>query len=130
MTLCHKAEGALLVQAVAGVAACGAQPQQHRVELPRAPFLGLACHPTRYPCHRVGLAVWLRRPAEAVTAMLAGQTVTLHTRPGGRGAYARRRFWQGFFSDPRAERLAGRYPSYASGAARGSHPSQVSAGYR
>jgi len=45
--------------------------------------MGVACPvPNSIACDRVGLAVWLRRPAVAVTATIAGMTIHLHTGPG------------------------------------------------
>jgi hypothetical protein len=65
--------------------------------------MGLACDSaTVLHCNRVGLAVWLKRRASAVTALLDGRTVVLSTREG-RGPYARGLFWQGFFRDPHAQ---------------------------
>jgi hypothetical protein len=40
-----------------------------------------------------------------VTAVVDGVNVRLRTR-SGTGSYRRRLFWQGFFLDPRAQRLA------------------------
>jgi len=43
--------------------------------LSSAPYMGVACY--RRSCDWVGLAVWLQRPAVAVTATVAGQPVRL-----------------------------------------------------
>jgi hypothetical protein len=43
--------------------------------LASAPSMGVACY--RHSCDWIGLAVWLRRPALAVTATVAGQPVRL-----------------------------------------------------
>lgn len=41
------------------------------------PYMGVACHiPNSIACDRVGLSVWLRRPAQ-VTATIAGAPLTL-----------------------------------------------------
>lgn len=43
----------------------------------QAPYMGIACRlPHWIACDRIGVAVWLRRPAR-VTAMIAGQRFTL-----------------------------------------------------
>ena len=43
----------------------------------QAPYMGIACRlPHWIACDRIGVAVWLRRPA-TVTAMIAGQRFTL-----------------------------------------------------
>ncbi|MGH2926577.1 MAG: hypothetical protein ACRDL8_00040 [Solirubrobacteraceae bacterium] len=58
-------------------------PRGGVVESPAAafeqdPFMGVACHvPNSISCDRVGLAVWLRRPA-TVTAMIAGAPLKLN----------------------------------------------------
>lgn len=59
-------------------------------ELARPPYVGLACVA---PCTRVGIAVWLRRPATGVGARLAGKSTRLHA--GGLGGRAPL-YWQGF----------------------------------
>jgi hypothetical protein len=41
-----------------------------------------------------------------VTVVADGRRFRLHTRSGGTGSYRRRLFWQAFFSDPRAKRIA------------------------
>ena len=69
--------------------------------------LGLACDRVAvHRCERVGLAVWLARPASGVTAVADGISVRLRTHSGGTGRYRRRLYWQGFFHDPRAQTLA------------------------
>jgi len=46
--------------------------------LSREPDLGVACGiPNSFRCDRVGLAVWLRRPAASVTATVAGIPIVL-----------------------------------------------------
>jgi hypothetical protein len=45
----------------------------------RDPDMGVACHiPSWIGCDRVGLAVWLRRPAVAVSATIAGSPLKLN----------------------------------------------------
>jgi hypothetical protein len=84
---------------------CGGS--QHALRLPRDPYLGLACgNAALLRCGRVALAVWLSQPASKVTAVVDGHGVRLGTRPGGTGSYRRGLFWQGFFPDPGAQRLA------------------------
>ena len=59
----------------------------------RAPYMGVACpEPNSIRCDRVGLAVWVERPASRVAASIAGRRVTLRTGAFGPG----RRSWQGF----------------------------------
>lgn len=73
----------------------------------RNSYLGLACdRVTAHRCARVGLAVWLMHRASAVTARVDGVSVRLHSHAGGTGRYGHQRFWQGFFRDTRAQRLA------------------------
>jgi hypothetical protein len=89
------------------LAGCGGS--HHALRLHRSPYLGLACkRVASHRCDRVGLAVWLVRPATGVTAVADGISVRLRTRSGGTGAYRRFLYWKGFFHDPRAARLADR----------------------
>ena len=86
---------ALLVGAAVGTG--GSEP----LELRRSPYLGVACPgaPNSIECDRVGLAVWLERPAGRLTARVAGQRVRMRIPPnfaptrylGRRGEY-----WEGF----------------------------------
>jgi len=47
--------------------------------LGRDPYMGVACGiPNSIVCDRVGLTVWLRRPAVAVSATIAGQPLKLN----------------------------------------------------
>jgi hypothetical protein len=62
-------------------------------------------------CGRVGLAVWLARPARGVTAIVDRHDVVLHTRAGGTGSYRRGLYWEGIFADPSAQRIADAYGS-------------------
>ena len=62
------------------------------------PDLGVACHiPSWIGCDRVGLAVWLRRPALAVSATIAGSPLRLND-PGWSGPMhnGRRTMFAGF----------------------------------
>jgi hypothetical protein len=46
--------------------------------LARQPYMGVSCHvPNSVTCDRIGLAVWLRRPAHGVTARINGRRVVL-----------------------------------------------------
>jgi hypothetical protein len=89
-----------LAAIVAGVAApaAAAPAVRPRTLLARTPSLGVACRVANsIACDRVGLAVWLRRPARAVTATVAGRRVQLDDRawsgPARRGL---RRMFAGF----------------------------------
>jgi hypothetical protein len=99
---------------VAFLVGCDGSGQALR--LPRDPYLGLKCHnPKVLRCGRVGVAVWLARPARSVTAVVHGHEVVLRTHEGGTGSYRRGLFWEGVFADPSAQRTAD-----ASGSASGS----------
>jgi hypothetical protein len=44
----------------------------------QSPYMGVACHiPNSIACDRIGLTVWLRRPALSVTAMISGRSFAL-----------------------------------------------------
>ena len=76
-------------------------------QLRGSPYLGLACkRVTVDGCRRAGLAVWLAHPAKSVRAVVDGITVSLRTHSGGSGRYRVHLYWQGFFHDPRVQRLA------------------------
>jgi hypothetical protein len=46
--------------------------------LERDPYMGVSCRaPNEFGCDRVGLAVWLRRPAASVDASIAGRDLRL-----------------------------------------------------
>jgi hypothetical protein len=46
--------------------------------LDRGPYMGVSCRlPNEFGCDRVGLAVWLRRPAASVDASIAGRNLRL-----------------------------------------------------
>jgi hypothetical protein len=47
--------------------------------LSRSPYTGVACpQPNAIACGRVGLAIWLKRPAISVNATIAGQALELN----------------------------------------------------
>jgi hypothetical protein len=66
--------------------------------LAREPDLGVTCGvPNSIRCDRVGLAVWLRRPAETVTATVAGVTIELDDPTwSGPALHGRRTMFTGF----------------------------------
>jgi hypothetical protein len=65
-------------QALAATAAPSATTDSATAMLAQEPRLGVACGvPNSIKCDRVGLAVWLRRPALSVTATVAGEPVEL-----------------------------------------------------
>ena len=74
----------------------GAGPAPAKSESPGAvfvkdPYMGVACHiPNSIACDRVGLSVWLRRPA-IVTARIAGAPLTLNDPTWSYVAHSRRR---------------------------------------
>lgn len=83
---------------------CGGS--RHAMRLTTSPYLGLACdNATLLRCDRVGLAIWLAQPARSVAAVVDGVNVRLRTH-SGTGSYRRELFWQGFFTDRRAQGLA------------------------
>jgi hypothetical protein len=46
-----------------------------------SPYMGVACHiPNSIACDRIGLTVWLRRPALTVTATISGRSFALENR--------------------------------------------------
>ena len=72
-----------IAAAVALTAASGPRPRLASRAAPtavlaRAPAVGMACLTPR-ACDRVGVAVWLRRPATSVSAIVAGHAVALGT---------------------------------------------------
>jgi hypothetical protein len=82
--------------------------------LARSPEVGMACLQAR-SCDRVGVAVWLRRPAESVSATVAGHPVALDLRAAAQfepGAQRTRRLFVGYFHWPR---LAGVRIFFAAG---------------
>jgi len=68
--------GALSMGLVAAAPAPAATAPAH--VLARVPYLGVACPvPNSIACDRVGLAVWLTRPARTVSATIGGRRFTL-----------------------------------------------------
>jgi hypothetical protein len=69
-----------------------------RVALARTPEMGVACERANFVvCDRVGLAVWLRRPARSVTAVLAGRRFALSDSEwGGQRHNGRKAMFAGF----------------------------------
>lgn len=63
--------------------------------LSQTPYVGIACRhvPDLTTCGRVGIGVWLKRPAQQADAVLLGTHVRL--RAGGLGGKAPR-YWQGY----------------------------------
>jgi hypothetical protein len=62
--------------------------------LSQEPMIGVACPgPNVTTCGRVGIAIWLTRPARGVTAELAGARVRLHA--GGFGGQGPT-YWEGY----------------------------------
>jgi hypothetical protein len=69
----------------------GAAPERASRLLSRAPYVGVSCRSANsIACDRVGVAVWLKRPAVRVTATIAGQRLRL------RPPRSRESWWQGF----------------------------------
>jgi hypothetical protein len=64
--------------------------------VPTDVYLGVACHGSGTNCGRVGIAVWLPRAADDVSARLLGSRVTLTTGHAGSGRYGYRVYWTGF----------------------------------
>jgi hypothetical protein len=63
----------------------------------QAPYMGVACSvPNSIGCDRVGVAVWLRRPAVGVTAWIAGKVVRLSTGPTSPSQWSNRPLRTGF----------------------------------
>jgi hypothetical protein len=62
--------------------------------LTRSPYMGVACgRANSIACDRVGLAVWLKRPAILVTATIDRRVLLLHAGGfGGRGPS----YWEGY----------------------------------
>lgn len=62
------------------------KPVAAETVLSRAPSVGVACRqPNSIACDRVGLAVWLRRPAVRVIARIDGRALRLHRLRGSTG---------------------------------------------
>ncbi len=99
---------AVLGGAALAAGGCG-RGREAQPRLARAPMAGIACHVAGRICGRVGVAVWLTRPADAVTTRLLGRTTVLTTPNRGTGLYGHRRFWIGYLNrPPSAERPGSR----------------------
>jgi hypothetical protein len=96
----------ILVLSVALMVGRGGRPGS--AVLVRDPYFGLACR-GETPCRRIGLAVWLERKALGVRAIVDRHSLSLHTGRGD-GAYRRGLFWQGVFTDGRAQEFVDEYP--------------------
>jgi hypothetical protein len=74
-----------------------------RAVFAQAPYLGVACHiPNSVACERVGLAIWLGRPAVAVTATIGAHIFDLDMQGNGgvrRGGIGTE--WAGFLKASR-----------------------------
>jgi hypothetical protein len=69
----------------------GAAPERASRLLSRAPYVGVSCRRANsIACDRIGVAVWLKRPAAGVSATIAGQTLRL------RPPRSREGWWEGF----------------------------------
>jgi hypothetical protein len=93
MKLAVAAAAVVLVAAPNLAAAPGSRSSS---PVPADVYLGVACHDTVAKCGRVGVAVWLPRAADHVSARLLGTDVTLTSRRGGSGRYGYRVYWTGF----------------------------------
>lgn len=67
--------------------------------LAQPPSIGVACigQANVTTCGRIGIAVWLKRPAQAVTVRLAGFPIRLHQ--GGFGGVGPT-YWEGYIHLP------------------------------
>ena|SRR5215217_2125237 len=73
--------------------ASAAQPVRAEALFVKRPQLGVACRvPNSIRCDRVGFAVWLRRPVDAVDAAIAGRRFALRYQQ----APTRERMYMGF----------------------------------
>jgi hypothetical protein len=63
--------------------------------LAQPPYVGIACKgvPNVTTCGRIGIAVWLKRPARRVDATLSREHVRLHS--GGLGGTGPK-YWEGY----------------------------------
>ncbi len=57
---------------------CPAPPNTQQLSMSALPYLGVSCRiPNSISCDRVGIGVWLDRPAKRITVALAGRVVAL-----------------------------------------------------
>jgi hypothetical protein len=84
-----------LVLVVPGSSSSAVPPER---VLSQPPYMGVSCGvPNWIGCERVGLTVWLRRPALGVRALIAGHHVALDDREwSGPLRSGRRRWFAGF----------------------------------
>jgi hypothetical protein len=82
----------------AGTGAAAPSSSSATAMLAREPDLGVACGvPNSIRCDRIGLAVWLRRPAASVTATVAGAPIELDDPTwSGPALHGRRTMFAGF----------------------------------
>ena len=114
MSTAALATAAVLLATAAFASSCaGAGRSSERARplwLGNPPYLGLACHDGGSTCGRIGIAVWLRKPATSVRATLLGKTISLASSRRGSGAYGYRLFWTGFVhTDPASVEPLRRY---------------------
>jgi hypothetical protein len=96
--------GAVLLLAAAFAVSCGGETREARSPAPRPearlalaqpPYMGVSCRtPNDIRCDRVGLAVWLDRRAERVTAWIAGRRLEL--RSPGEFVLGKGTGWEGY----------------------------------
>ena len=88
--------------AAALLPACGGEHRELRLQLAKPPYMGVRCPgPNSLACDRVGLAVWLRRPASHLEATIADKPLRMGIPRGvrfGRGTYfgPRGAYYEGF----------------------------------
>jgi hypothetical protein len=83
----------LLIPIAGSFRGCPDRPANAELSDAALPFIGVACpRPNAIACDRVGVGVWLDRPATLVVASVAGRLVTLSP-PLTTG---RRRLWLGY----------------------------------
>jgi hypothetical protein len=69
---------ALIVGVLAALAATSAAAASGSLRLARQPYAGVRCaQPNSIVCDRIGLAVWLVRPAARLTATIAGKPIRM-----------------------------------------------------
>ena len=62
----------------------------------KGPYMGVSCpKPNSIACDRVGLAVWVAKPAATITADIAGRELRLRS-PRPTRAEGRETYWEGF----------------------------------
>lgn len=83
------------VAAMIAASALGLAQPPSTLGLAQPPTIGVACRglPNLTTCGRIGIAVWLKRPARGVDAALSGAHVHLHA--GGFGGTGPT-YWEGY----------------------------------